>query len=117
MGAIGWVMIAYSSNCLISQEWLTSIAEGDSIINATLLTIRIAKSLELQFIHGQGFSASLMLLYEVTGISVKTSSFEVEFKEKLYEKYSKSQKYLIPKEEYYKILEDLQTTTEFSSTK
>ena len=30
-------MIAYSSNCLISQEWLASIAEGDSIINATLL--------------------------------------------------------------------------------
>ena len=37
--AIGWVMIAYSSNCLISQEWLASIAEGDSIINATLLTL------------------------------------------------------------------------------
>ena len=37
MSAIGWVMIAYSSNCLISQEWLASIAEGDSIINATLL--------------------------------------------------------------------------------
>ena len=30
-------MIAYSSNCLISQEWLASIAEGYSIINATLL--------------------------------------------------------------------------------
>ena len=41
MSAIGWVMIAYSSNCLISQEWLASVAEGDSrpIINATLLTI------------------------------------------------------------------------------
>ena len=37
MSAIGWVMIAYSSNSLISQEWLASIAEGDSIINATLL--------------------------------------------------------------------------------
>ena len=37
MSAIGWGMIAYSSNCLISQEWLASIAEGDSIINATLL--------------------------------------------------------------------------------
>ena len=37
MSSIGWVMIAYSSNCLISQEWLASIAEGDSIINATLL--------------------------------------------------------------------------------
>ena len=37
MSAIGWVMIAYSSNCLISQEWLASIAEGDSIIKATLL--------------------------------------------------------------------------------
>ena len=37
MSAIGWVMIANSSNCLISQEWLASVAEGDSIINATLL--------------------------------------------------------------------------------
>ena len=37
MSAIGWVMIAYSSNCLISQEWLASVVEGDSIINATLL--------------------------------------------------------------------------------
>ena len=34
------------------------------------------------------------------------SSFEVEFKEKLYEKV-KSQTYLIPREQYYKILEDL----------
>ena len=39
MSVIGWVMIAYSSNCLINQEWLASIAEGDSIINATLLTL------------------------------------------------------------------------------
>ena len=39
MSAVGWVMIAYSSNCLISQEWLASIAEGDSIIKATLLTL------------------------------------------------------------------------------
>ena len=31
-------MIAYSSNCLISPGWLPSIAEGDSIINTTLLT-------------------------------------------------------------------------------
>ena len=35
-------MIAYSSNCLISQEWLASIVEGDSIINATLLTLLIS---------------------------------------------------------------------------
>ena len=39
MSAIGWVMIANSSDCLISQEWLASIAGGDSIINATLLTL------------------------------------------------------------------------------
>ena len=37
MSAIDWVMIAYSSNCLINHEWLASIAEGDSKINATLL--------------------------------------------------------------------------------
>ena len=37
MSAIGWVMIANSSNCLINPGWLVSIAEGDSIINATLL--------------------------------------------------------------------------------
>ena len=41
MSAIGWVMIACSSNCLISQEWLASIAEGDCIINATLLYFTI----------------------------------------------------------------------------
>ena len=35
MSAIGWVMIANSSDCLISPGWLASIAEGDSIINAT----------------------------------------------------------------------------------
>ena len=37
MSAIGWVMIANSSNCLICPGWLASIAEGDSIINTTLL--------------------------------------------------------------------------------
>ena len=44
------------------------------------------------------------------------SSCEVEFK-KLYEKYSKSKKYLIPKEEYNKIFENLKTATEVSSMK
>ena len=34
---IGWVLTVYSWNCLISPGWLASIAEGDSIINATLL--------------------------------------------------------------------------------
>ena len=37
MSAIGWVMIANSSNCLISPGRLASIGEGDSIINATSL--------------------------------------------------------------------------------
>ena len=35
MSAIGWVMIANSSNCLISPGWLASIVEGDSIMNTT----------------------------------------------------------------------------------
>ena len=39
MCAIGWVVIANSSNCLISRLWLTS--EGDIIINATLLTFLV----------------------------------------------------------------------------
>ena len=43
MSAIGWVMIANSSNCLTSPGWLASIAEGDSIINATLLYINTAQ--------------------------------------------------------------------------
>ena len=34
-------MIAYSSNCLISVGWLASIAEGDCILNETLLTTLI----------------------------------------------------------------------------
>ena len=37
MSAIGWVMIAYNTTCLRSPLWLASIAEGDSIINATLI--------------------------------------------------------------------------------
>ena len=37
MSAIGWVMIANGSDCLISPGWMASIAEDDSIINATLL--------------------------------------------------------------------------------
>ena len=36
-------------------------------------------------------------------------SYELEFKGKLYEKYSQCQKYLIPKEVYYKIIEDLKS--------
>ena len=43
MSATGWVMIANSSNCLISPGWLASIAEGDSIINATLLYFTLLK--------------------------------------------------------------------------
>ena len=38
--AIGWVMIAKGSNCFISQGWMASIAEGDSIINATLISFQ-----------------------------------------------------------------------------
>ena len=41
MSAIGWVMTAYSPNCLISPEQLASMAEGDSIINATGLTYKM----------------------------------------------------------------------------
>ena len=32
-------MIAYTSNCLMSPGWLASIAECDSIIHATFLTL------------------------------------------------------------------------------
>ena len=50
--SIGWVMIAYSSNCLISQEWLASIAEGDSIINVTLLIEHFLQARFLNHIAG-----------------------------------------------------------------
>ena len=53
-------MIAYSSNCLISQEWLASTAEGDSIINATLLYLLMLyvtdeelEELKTEFSHHQ----------------------------------------------------------------
>ena len=36
MSAIGCVMIANSSNCIISPLCLASIAEGDSLVNATV---------------------------------------------------------------------------------
>ena len=38
MSAVGWVKIA-NSYCLISSVWLTSVAEGDSVINATELSV------------------------------------------------------------------------------
>ena len=43
--------------------------------------------------------------------------FETEFRNKLNEKYSKCQKHLIPKEVYYKTIEDLKTVTDVSNTK
>ena len=59
MSAIGWVMIAYGSNCLISQEWLASFAEGDSIINATLLYY-----LSLTFIVGASNLAHVIMSFK-----------------------------------------------------
>ena len=59
MSAIGWVMIAYSSNSLISQEWLASIAEGDSIINATLLYFFIIYSCVVLVILEHGLNRLL----------------------------------------------------------
>jgi len=44
-------------------------------------------------------------------------SFETEFRDKLFEKYYQCQKYLIPKEEYYKIIEDLKTVAEIAISK
>ena len=68
MSAIGWVMIANSSNCLISPGWLASIAEGDSIINATLLIQReklaylCVKGIfhQFHFLKERPFDASLL---------------------------------------------------------
>ena len=42
---LGIVIIAYSSNCLISSRWLASITEGDDIINATLLLVHYSRTL------------------------------------------------------------------------
>ena len=43
--------------------------------------------------------------------------FETEFRNKLYEIHSKCQKHLIPKDVYYKTIEDLKTVTEVSTSK
>ena len=67
--------------------------------------------------HGQGFSVFSDAAVGSHLHLNQNSSFEVKFKENLYEKYSKSQTYLIPKEEYYKILEKLKTAIEVSSMK
>ena len=52
-------------------------------------------------------------------LSVKMAhpSFEMEFRDKLYEKYSESQKYLIPKEVYNMTIEDLKTASKVSTKK
>ena len=45
------------------------------------------------------------------------ASFEMEFRGKLFEKYSECQKYLIPREVYYETIEDLKTMTKVSTSK
>ena len=60
MSAIGWVMITYSSNCLISQGWLASIAEGDSIINATILNLALEEQFSVLFCLSNPFSDNLI---------------------------------------------------------
>ena len=44
-------------------------------------------------------------------------SFEAEFRAKLFDKYSQSKKHLIPKDEYYKTIEDLKTASQVSTSK
>ena len=44
-------------------------------------------------------------------VQMAQHSFEMEFVDKLYEKCLECQKYLIPKEVYYKTIEDLKTVT------
>ena len=57
MSAVGWVMIANSSNCLISPVWLASMVDGDSIINATLLDYIILQMVRLLvYIYNSGKS-------------------------------------------------------------
>ena len=45
------------------------------------------------------------------------ASFEMEFRGKLFEKYSECQKYLIPRKVYYETIEDLKTMTKVSISK
>ena len=47
MSATGWVMIANSSNCLISRVWLASTAVGDSKINTTFIQIVLLNHIKL----------------------------------------------------------------------
>ncbi|XP_064092787.1 uncharacterized protein LOC135205709 isoform X2 [Macrobrachium nipponense] len=44
-------------------------------------------------------------------------SFEAEFKKKLFDKYGQCQKYLIPESVYYKIIEDMKTVAQVTTTK
>ena len=60
MSAIGWVMIAYSSNCLIGQGWLASIAEVDSIINATILYLALEEQFSVLCCLSDPFSDNLI---------------------------------------------------------
>ena len=45
------------------------------------------------------------------------SSFATDFKKKLFDKYAQCQKYLIPKVDYYKTIDDLKAVAEVSTTK
>ena len=46
-----------------------------------------------------------------------SESIELKFREELYSRYEKCRKYLIPKEEYFQIIEDIRTTSERKNTK
>ena len=50
-------------------------------------------------------------------VTMAASSFENEFKDKLFKKYSQCKKYLIPKEEYNRTIDELKTVAEIATSK
>ena len=62
-------MIAYTSNCFMSPGWLASVAEGDSIINATLLLF-LHHFLCLSIYNQSKRSISALLLYHFLYLAI-----------------------------------------------
>ena len=71
-------MIAYSSNCLISQGWLASIAEGDSKINATLLYFTLSVVRDYMLNDNNLHSGIFLLVVEITHSLVHLSVLNID---------------------------------------
>ena len=64
-----------------------------------------------------GYVKPSISLHSFLSVEMAHPNFEMEFRDKLYEKYSECQKYFIPKEVYYTTIEALKSASNVSTKK